>query len=109
MGEILAKRPLRRPPTHPGEILREDILKGFGLSVSEAARRLGISRQQLHRIIACTHPITTEMALRIGKFAGNGPGLWLRMQQNYDLWHATEKMSAELSKIQTITESRLEA
>jgi addiction module HigA family antidote len=103
MGEILAKRPLKRPPTHPGEILREDVLKGLGLSVSEAARRLGVSRQQLHRILAGTHPITTEMALRIGKFAGNGPGLWLRMQQNYDLWHTTEKISVELSKIQTVT------
>ena len=109
MGEILAKRPLRRQPTHPGEILREDIIKGLGLSVSEAARRLGVSRQQLHRILACTHPITTEMALRIGKFAGNGPELWLRMQQNYDLWHATEKMSTELSKIKTLTERRPEA
>ena len=109
MGEILVKRPLRRPPTHPGEILREDIIKTLGLSVSEAARRLGVSRQQLHRILACTHPITTEMALRIGKFAGNGPELWLRMQQNYDLWYATEKMSSELSKIQTLTESRIEA
>ncbi|MDY0376721.1 MAG: HigA family addiction module antitoxin [Desulfobacterium sp.] len=109
MGEILAKRSLRRPPTHPGEILREDVLKGLGLSVSETARRLGVSRQQLHRILACTHPITTEMALRIGKFAGNGPGLWLRMQQNYDLWHTTEKISVELSKIETVTEDRLEA
>ncbi|MDY0222432.1 MAG: HigA family addiction module antitoxin [Desulfobacterium sp.] len=109
MGEILAKPPSRRPPTHPGEILREDVLKGLGLSVSETARRLGVSHQQLHRILACTHPITTEMALRIGKFAGNDPGLWLRMQQNYDLWHTTEKISVELSKIQTVTENRLEA
>ena len=109
MGEILVKRPLKRPPTHPGEILREDVLKSLGLSVSEAARRLGVSRQQLHRILACTHPVTTEMALRIGKFAGNGPGLWLRMQQKYDLWYVTEKMSVELSKIKTVTENRLEA
>ena len=56
----------------------------LGLSVSEVAHRIGVSRQQLHRILACTHPITTDMALRIGKFAGNGPGLWLRMQQSYD-------------------------
>jgi addiction module HigA family antidote len=81
--------------------LREDVLPALGLSVSEAARRLGISRQQLHRVIACTHPITTEMALRIGKFAGNGPGLWLRMQQAYDLWHTEQVMKDELSKIET--------
>jgi addiction module HigA family antidote len=101
MGEYLVKRPLKRPPVHPGEILREDVLKSLDLSVSEAARRLGVSRQQLHRIIACTHPITIEMALRIGKFAGNGPGLWLRMQQAYDLWHTENRMTAELSKIET--------
>jgi len=102
MGEYKIKRPLKRPPTHPGEILREDVLKSLGLSVSDAARRLGISRQQLHRILACTHPITTEMALRIGKFAGNGPGLWLRMQQAHDLWYAENRMMDELSKIETV-------
>jgi len=103
MGEYTVKRPLNRLPTHPGEILREDVLPALGISVSEAARRMGISRQQLHRVLACTHPITTEMALRIGKFAGNGPGLWLRMQQTYDLWHAGQRMKSELSKIETAT------
>ena len=101
MVEYSVKRPLKRPPLHPGEILREDVLPSLELSVSEAARRLGISRQQLHRVLACTYPITTEMALRIGKFAGNGPGIWLRMQQAYDLWHAEQRMKDELSKIET--------
>jgi len=102
MEDYSVKRPLKRSPIHPGEILREDVLPALGLSVSEAARRLGISRQQLHRVLACTHPITTEMALRIGKFAGNGPGLWLRMQQSYDLWYAEKRMKDELSKIETV-------
>ena len=102
MGEYFVKWPLKRPPVHPGEILREDVLPTLGLSVSEAARRLGISRQQLHRVLACTHPITTDMALRIGKFAGNGPGLWLRMQQAYNLWYAEDRMKDELSKIETV-------
>jgi addiction module HigA family antidote len=101
MVEYSVKRPLKRPPIHPGEILREDVLPSLGLSISEAARRLNISRQQLHRVLACTHPITTEMALRIGKFAGNGPGIWLRMQQAYDLWHAEQRMKDELVKIET--------
>jgi len=102
MGEYFVKRPLKRSPVHPGEILREDVLPTLGLSVSEAARRLGISRQQLHRVLACTNPITTDMALRIGKFAGNGPSLWLRMQQAYDLWYAENRMKDELSKIETV-------
>ena len=49
-----------------GEILRENVLSAIGLSVSEVARRIGIFRQQLHRVLACNHPITTEIALRIG-------------------------------------------
>ena len=102
MVEYHVKRPLNRPPIHPGEILREDVLPALGISVSEAARKLGISRQQLHRVLACTHPITTEMALRIGKFAGNGPGLWLRMQQSYDLWYTEQRMKDELSEIETV-------
>jgi len=104
MGEYFVKRPLKRAPVHPGEILREDVLKNLGLSVSEAARRLGVSRQQLHRVLAGTHPITTEMALRIGKFAGNGPGIWLRMQQAYDLWYIEQKMTKELSCIKSAEE-----
>jgi len=104
MEEYKVNRPLKRKPIHPGEILREDVLPNLGISVSEAARRLGISRQQLHRILACTHPITPRMALRIGKFAGNGPMLWLRMQQNYEIWHAERQMKEELSKIETVSE-----
>ncbi|NLD37154.1 MAG: HigA family addiction module antidote protein [Desulfatiglans sp.] len=104
MREYFVKRPLKRPPTHPGEILREEVLNHLGLSVSEAAKRLNVSRQQLHRVLACTHPITTDMALRIGKFAGNGPGLWLRMQQAYDLWYAENRLADELSKIKSITQ-----
>ena len=102
MAEYYIKRPLKRPPIHPGEILREDVLPALGISVSETARKLGISRQQLHRVLACTHPITIEMALRIGKFAGNGPGLWLRMQQAHDLWYAEQRMKSELSEIETV-------
>jgi antitoxin HigA-1 len=104
MIEYSIKRPLKRSPVHPGEILREDVLPDLGVSVSEAARRLGVSRQQLHRILACTHPITTEMALRIGKFAGNGPALWLRMQQAYDLWHTEQRMKTELTKIEPVAQ-----
>ena len=102
MIEYRVTRPLKRAPTHPGEILREDVLPDLNLSVSEAARRLGVSRQQLHRILGCTHPITVEMALRIGKLAGNGPGLWLRMQQSYDLWHTEQRLKNELKKIESM-------
>lgn len=89
----------KMPPTHPGEILAEDVLPALNLSIAAAARELGISRQMLHKIISGTAPVTTEMALRVGKWAGNGPGLWLRMQQAYDLWHAEQAMAQVLADI----------
>ena len=88
-----------RCPTHPGVILRDDVLPALKLSVSEAARQLRITRQTLHRIMAGETSVTPEMAVRLGKFCGNGPGLWLRMQQNYDLWHAEHKLRDELKRI----------
>jgi addiction module HigA family antidote len=90
---------LTRRPTHPGAILREDVLPALGLSVSEAARQLGVTRQTLHRIMAEKASITPEMAARLGRFCGNGPGLWLRMQQGCDLWRAERELGVELKRI----------
>jgi len=91
-------RPARKP-THPGAILREDVLPALGLSVSEAARQLGVTRQALHRIMAEKVSITPAMAARLGRFCGNGSGLWLRMQQAYDLWRAERELRSELERI----------
>ncbi len=96
----VTERP-QRAPTHPGEILREDVLPRLHLSVSEAARQLRVTRQTLHRILAGRAAITPEMAIRLGKFCGNGPGLWLRMQQAYDLWHAQRRLRSEVDRIPT--------
>src|SRR5262249_58471799 len=82
-----------RAPMHPGAILREDVLPALDMSVSYAAKALGVSRQQLQRILAETAPITPQMALRIGKFCGNGAELWLRMQVTFDLRHAYQDMA----------------
>jgi addiction module HigA family antidote len=69
------------------------------LSVSEAARQLRVTRQTLHRVLAGKSGVSPEMAVRLGKFCGNGPGLWLRMQQTFDLWHAEKSLRDELEKI----------
>jgi antitoxin HigA-1 len=90
-----------RCPTHPGEILREDVLPAVGISVAQAARDLRVSRQYLHKILRAVAPITPDMAVKLGKLVGNGPGLWLRMQQAYDLWHAERRLAPELKKIPT--------
>jgi addiction module HigA family antidote len=100
---IVTKRAVKvgaeRRPTHPGAILREDVLPALGLSISEAARQLGVTRQTLHRIMAEKVSVTPEMAARLGRFCGNGPGIWLRMQQACDLWRAERELRAELKRI----------
>ena len=88
-----------RTPVHPGAILRLDVLPALGLSVSGAARQLGVSRQTLHRILAEKSSISPGMALRLGKFCGNGPDLWLRLQQEHDLWHAERRLKKVIGKI----------
>ena len=99
--EYPVRRPVQSPPVHPGEILREDVLPALRLSVTEAARQLGVARQTLHRILAGKAAVTPEMAVRLGKFCGNGPGLWLRLQQTYDLWHAERLLASDLLRIPT--------
>ena len=96
----ITERP-NREPTHPGKILRDDVLPALDMSVSAAARALGVSRQTLHRILAGTSPVTPEMAVRLGKFCGNGPDLWASMQTKYDLWHAAKSMKSEVGAIRT--------
>lgn len=96
----MVNRDAKRPPIHPGEILREDILPGLNMPVSTAAKSLGVSRQALHRVLAGSAAISPEMALRIGKFCGNGAEVWLRMQAAYDLWHASQRLSSELAAIE---------
>ena len=91
----------KTPPVHPGELLREDVLPALDMTVSDAARELRVSRQTLHRILSGTMAVSPEMAVRLGKFCGNGPGLWLRMQASYDLWHTVRRMREEIKRIPT--------
>lgn len=95
----------KMPPIHPGAILREDVIPEMNITVSEFARRIGVSRQILHRILAETNGITPEMALRIGRFLGNGPGLWLRLQEEFDLWHSQQKLRDALDSITPFSHS----
>lgn len=89
-----------RCPTHPGLLLREDVIPATGKSKTEIARLLGISRQHLYDIMAERQPVSPDMAARLGKLFGNGPGLWIRMQAAHDLWHAVRRV--DTSKIPTI-------
>jgi antitoxin HigA-1 len=101
MAEKLLRRDPNREPTHPGAILREDVLPAVGEPVTSVAKKLGVTRQHLHRVLAEKAPVSPEMAIRLGKFCGNGPRLWLAMQQAYDLWHAERALRAQIRKIPT--------
>ncbi|MGR3301502.1 MAG: HigA family addiction module antitoxin [Candidatus Scalindua sp.] len=80
-----------RRPTHPGEVLREDVIKPLGLTVTEAAKRLGVTRKTLSELINCKSSVSPVMAVRIGKATRTSPDSWLYMQAKLDLWLADQK------------------
>ena len=85
-------------PSHPGLIIRDDVLPELQISVNEAAEQLGVSRVTLSRVINGRAAITAEMALRVGKWVGNGPDIWLRIQGQYDLWQAKKNGVVKVKK-----------
>ena len=98
MAEL--KRNSNRAPTHPGEVLREDVIPATGKTKTEIAALLGISRQHLYDILNGNKPVSPEVAVRLGKLLGNGAGLWLRMQAAFDQWQA--ERTVDVSGIPTL-------
>src|ERR1700683_1845198 len=78
------------PPVHPGEILKEDILPSAGLSVTAAAKALGVSRQMLHDILSERKPLSAVMCLKLSRLLGSSPEVWMRLQAAYDLKKAEQ-------------------
>ena len=78
-------------PPHPGEILQDTVLAEVRLSVSEFARKLGVSRVVLWRVVKSRTAVSTDMALRQAAALGGSAKSWLQMQAAYDLWHAAKK------------------
>ena len=79
-----------RKPTHPGEVLREDVIKPLGLTVTKAAKNLRVSRKTLSELINQKAALSPEMALRIAKATNTSPESWLNMQTKLDLWKALQ-------------------
>jgi addiction module HigA family antidote len=102
MAEYRVKGPPAWRPSHPGELLREDILPALRLTVTAAAKKLGVSRQTLHAILAERSAVTPEMAVRLGKLCGDGPDIWLRMQMAHDLWQAKRDLAETVKQIPTL-------
>ncbi|WP_162913325.1 HigA family addiction module antitoxin [Rhodospirillaceae bacterium SYSU D60014] len=100
MSEHHLSRPIKRPPTHPGVLMREILDDHVRLSISEAARRMKVSRPSLYAALNGTGSVTADMALRFGRLVGGAPELYLRMQDNYDLWHARNRLRDTLEQIE---------
>jgi len=102
MAEHTAKHDPNRCPTHPGELLREDVIPATGKTKTEIAAMLGISRQHLYDILEERKPVSPAVAVRLGKLFGDGAGAWMRMQGAYDTWQAEHELAAEIKKIPTL-------
>jgi addiction module HigA family antidote len=76
--------PMKNPP-HPGRIIRQDCIEPLGLTITEAAQVLGVTRQALNNLVNGKAGVSPEMAVRVSKAFGGGPEMWLRLQANYDL------------------------
>ena len=87
-------------PPHPGEIIKEAYLEPLGLTVTEAARALKVTRKALSAIINGRAGVSPAMAIRLSKPFNTTPQLWLNMQQSYDLWHAQKQM--DVSKVEIL-------
>ena len=93
----------QRKPTHPGEILREDIIKPLGLTVTEAARHLGVTRKTLSALLNCKTSLSPTMAMRIARATKTSPESWLYMQAKLNLWNASKRSLKVIEFSQSVT------
>ena len=89
-------------PVHPGELLREDFLPDFGLTVSSLARPVGVSRQTVNELLRERRAVSPEMALRLSRLFGNSLEFWLNAQTAVDLWDAARQIGAEVKQIKPL-------
>lgn len=92
-------RQLQRRPIHPGEILREDFMPDYDLSVSGLASALGVSRQSVNELVRERRAVSSEMALRLSQLFGNSPEFWLNLQRSVDLWDARVALEDDMGRI----------
>ena len=93
---------MQRKPTHPGEMLREDFIPDYGLTVAELAESLGVSRQSVNELLRERRAVSPEMALRLARLFGNSPEFWLNAQRAVDLWVAAQSLKKEVERIKPL-------
>jgi addiction module HigA family antidote len=89
-------------PPHPGEVLRDGVFADTGITVTEFAQRLGVTRVALSRVLNGKAAISAEMAIRLAAALGGTPATWLHLQAGYDLWHAARALKRQIAKIERI-------
>ena len=100
------KMPTNRRPIHPGEILLEEFMKPYGMTQTEIARRIGVSRKHISEVVNGRKGISTDMALRLSRLFGTSPELWLNGQLAWDVWHAMRGENAfRLEAIEPVSTS----
>jgi len=95
-------RPMKRRPTHPGEMLQEDFMADFHLSVSGLAEAVGVSRQSINELLRGRRAVSPEMALRLSRLFGNSPEFWLNAQRAVDLWDASQAIKDDVARIRPL-------
>lgn len=90
-------------PTHPGEMLREDFLPDYGLTVSSFAKALGVSRQTVNELVRERRAVSPAMALRLSRLFGNTPEFWLNAQRAVDLWEAARASKKKIERINPLS------
>jgi addiction module HigA family antidote len=95
--------PMKRRPTHPGEMLREDFLPDYGLTTSSLAEAIGVSRQSINELLRERRGLSPAMALRLAKLFGNTPEFWLNAQRAIDLWDVAQLIENDVTRIRTLT------
>ncbi len=93
---------LKRKPTHPGEMLREDFIQDYGLTVAGLADALGVSRQSVNELLREKRALSPEMAIRLGRLFNNSPEFWLNAQRTVDLWVASQAIKKDVSRIRPL-------
>ncbi|HYL98610.1 MAG TPA: HigA family addiction module antitoxin [Blastocatellia bacterium] len=92
-----------RRPSHPGELLREEFLPNVGISQTELAKRLGVSRQTVSEVLRERRPITPDLAIRLSRiFPNQTPDLWLTMQAAVDVWDARHANAEQYRQIKPL-------
>ena len=90
-------------PTHPGEMLREDYLPDYGLTISVFAKALGVSRQTVNELLRERRSVSPEMALRLSRLFGNTAEFWLNVQRTVDLWEASRTIKEKIKQISPLS------